>query len=110
MLNALNPFSKKMKFPSILNILMRSGMLSSIQAINVSKAMADIYMSPPIDNFQLLDFDSSHEIEEVGYKYALDIMDEQINNNDYMLNNKLYIIASIYFSKLILQRTAITGH
>jgi len=82
MLNALNPFSKKMKFPSILNILMRSGMLSSIQAINVSKAMADIYMSPPIDNFQLLDFGSSHEIEEVGYKYALDIMNEQLHDNE----------------------------
>jgi len=82
MLNALNPFSKKMKFPSILNTLMRSGMLSSIQAINVSKAMADIYMSPPIDNFQLLDFGSSHEIEEVGYKYAMDTMNQQLHENE----------------------------
>ena len=68
--------------PNIFNTLMRSGMLSSVEALNASKAMADIYMSPPIDNFQLLDFGSSHEIEEVGYRYALDIMNEQINNND----------------------------
>jgi predicted acylesterase/phospholipase RssA len=82
MLNALNLFSKKVEMPNIFNTLMRSGMLSSIEALNASKAMADIYMSPPIDNFQLLDFGSSHEIEEVGYQYALDIMNEQIANND----------------------------
>jgi predicted acylesterase/phospholipase RssA len=82
MLNALNPFSKKVKLPSILNTLMRSGMLSSVQAINVSKAMADIYMSPPIEKFQLLDFGAAHEIEEVGYKYALNIMNKQIRDYD----------------------------
>ncbi|MFT7461441.1 MAG: putative acylesterase/phospholipase RssA, partial [Planctomycetota bacterium] len=59
-----------------------SGMLSSIQAINVSKAMADIYMSPPIEKFQLLDFGSSHEIEEVGYQYALEIMNKQMDDNE----------------------------
>jgi len=79
---ALNPFSKKMEMPGILNTLMRSGMLSSIQAINVSKTMADIYMSPPIETFQLLDFGSSHEIEEVGYKYALDVMKQQLHENE----------------------------
>jgi len=82
MLNALNPFSKKVGLPNILNTLMRSGMLSSIQAINVSKAMADIYMSPPLDNFQLLDFRSSHEIEEVGYKYAMDTMNKHLHDNE----------------------------
>ena len=86
MLNALNPFTKKTEMPGIFNTLVRSGMLSSIKATNVTKAMANIYMSPPIDNFQLLDFGSSREIEEVGYQYALDIMNEQINNNDLLKN------------------------
>ncbi len=82
MLNTLNPSSKKLEMPSILNILMRSGMLSSTQAINVSKAMADIYMSPPIEKFQLLDFSAAHEIEEVGYQYALEVMNEQLHGNE----------------------------
>jgi len=90
MLNALNPFIKKVGFPSILNTLMRSAMLSSIEAINVSKAMADIYMSPPIDKFQLLDFGSSHEIEEVGYQYALEVMNEQLHDNE-LLKSALLI-------------------
>jgi predicted acylesterase/phospholipase RssA len=90
MLNTLNPFSKKVQLPNILNTLMRSGMLSSIKAINVSKTMADIYMSPPIDKFQLLDFGSSHEIEEVGYQYALEVMNEQLHDNE-LLKSALLI-------------------
>jgi len=82
MMNTLKPSSKKLEMPGILNTLMRSGMLSSIQAINVSKAMADIYMSPPIEKFQLLNFGAANEIEEVGYKYALDVMNKQIHDNE----------------------------
>jgi predicted acylesterase/phospholipase RssA len=82
----LNPFSKKMEMPGIFNTLMRSGMLSSIQASNVSKAMADIYMSPPIDKFQLLDFGPAYEIEWVGYKYALETMNEQLHDNELLKN------------------------
>ncbi|MEE9575574.1 MAG: patatin-like phospholipase family protein, partial [Gammaproteobacteria bacterium] len=82
MMNALKPSSKKLEMPSIVNILMRSGTLYSIKAITVSKALADIYMSPPIEKFQLLNFGAAHEIEEVGYKYALDIMNKQIHDNE----------------------------
>jgi len=82
MLNALKPSSTKIEMPSILNILMRAGTLYSIKAIKVSQAMADIYMSPPIDKFQLLDFGAAHEIEEVGYKYALEVMNEQLHGNE----------------------------
>jgi len=82
MLNALKPSSKKLQMPSIVNILMRSGTLYSIKQISVSKAMADIYMSPPIEKFQLLDFGSSHEIEEVGYKYAFEVLNSQLHDNE----------------------------
>jgi len=82
MLNALKPSAKKLEMPSIVNILMRSGTLYSIKAINVAKAMADIYMSPPIEKFQLLDFSAAHEIEEVGYKYALEVMNKQLHGNE----------------------------
>jgi len=90
MLNALNPLSKKIEMPNIVNILMRSGTLYSVKAINISKAMADIYMSPPIEKFQLLDFGSAHEIEEVGYKYALEVMNNHIHDNE-LLKSALFI-------------------
>jgi len=89
-LNALNPSSKKLEMPGILNILLRAGTLYSIKAINVSKAMADIYMSPPIDKFGLLDFGPAREIEEVGYQYAREVVSKQLHDNE-LLKSALLI-------------------
>jgi len=44
--------------------------------------MVDIYMSPPIEKFQLLDFSTAHEIEEVGYQYAFEVMNKQLHDNE----------------------------
>jgi predicted acylesterase/phospholipase RssA len=81
-LNVLKPASRKLEMPSIVKILLRAGSLYSVKAINVSKAMADIYMNPPIENFQMLDFELTHEIEKVGYKYALEEMNKQLRDNE----------------------------
>ena len=86
MLNVLKPASRKLEVPSIIKILLRAGTLYSVKAIHVSKAMADIYMNPPIDNFHMLDFEMAHEIEEVGYKYAVEIMDKQMHDNELLKN------------------------
>ncbi len=86
MLNVLKPASRKLEVPSIIKILLRAGTLYSVKAINVSKAMADIYMNPPIENFHMLDFEMTHEIEEVGYKYAMEIMDKQMHDNELLKN------------------------
>ncbi len=68
--------------PNILNILMRAGMLSSIRTVNTSKAQADIYLRPPVDDYQLLDLSPAHEIEKAGYRYTRGVMEEQLQNND----------------------------
>ena len=89
-LNAFNPSRKKLEMPGILKILMRSGTLSSVKAANVSKAMADIYMTPPIDKYELLDLKPAHEIEEVGYHYAQEVIDTQLHVNE-LLKSALLI-------------------
>jgi PAS domain S-box-containing protein len=81
-LNILRPSARKLDMPNILNILMRAGMLSSIRAVNTSKAQADIYLRPPVDEYQLLDLAPAHEIEKAGYKYTRKVMEEQLQNND----------------------------
>jgi PAS domain S-box-containing protein len=81
-LNALNPSSKKLEMPGILKILMRAGTLYSVKAVNVSKAMADIYMQPPIDKYELLDLGPAREIEEVGHQYALEVVSKQLHDNE----------------------------
>ncbi|MFB3084341.1 MAG: hypothetical protein ACE1Z4_12985 [Gammaproteobacteria bacterium] len=78
------------KMPGILKILMRSGTLYSVKAVNVSKAMADIYMQPPIDKYELLDLGPAHEIEKVGHQYAREVMSKQLHDNE-LLKSALLI-------------------
>ncbi|OGT34808.1 MAG: hypothetical protein A2W28_10985 [Gammaproteobacteria bacterium RBG_16_51_14] len=80
--NFLRPSYRKLEMPNMLNILMRSGMLSSIRAVNISKSQADIYLRPPLDNYQLLDLAPAHEIEEAGYQYTRSMMKEHLLNNE----------------------------
>ncbi|MEE9159615.1 MAG: patatin-like phospholipase family protein, partial [Gammaproteobacteria bacterium] len=89
-LSALNPLSKNLEMPGILKILMRAGTLSSTKAVNVSKVMADIYMNPPIDKYELLDLGPAHEIEEVGYQYAREVVSKQLHDNE-LLKSALLI-------------------
>lgn len=49
--------------------------------MNIFKAMVDIYMSPSIDKFHLLDFEMAREIEEAGYRYTMEAMNKQIHDN-----------------------------
>ncbi|HMK15206.1 MAG TPA: PAS domain-containing protein, partial [Burkholderiales bacterium] len=80
-MNTLKPSSKKLEMPGILKILMRAGTLYSVKAVNVSKAMADIYMQPPIDKYELLDLGPAREIEEVGHQYAREVISKQLHEN-----------------------------
>ena len=57
-------------FPSVLEILMRSLLLGSIQQVKKVKAGVDLMLSPPVDQFGLLEFEAIEELVEIGYQYA----------------------------------------
>lgn len=69
--NRLNPFSQKMNVPNIFGILMRTAMLRSVHQAEVSKTIADFYLSPPLENYGLMEFKSFEKIIEVGYNYTI---------------------------------------
>ncbi len=56
--------------PSILDVLTRSTMLGSIHKTDDVKSNVDLYLNPPIDQFNMLEFSSLHKIAEIGYQYA----------------------------------------
>jgi predicted acylesterase/phospholipase RssA/CRP-like cAMP-binding protein len=72
----LNPFKDKIVIPTILDIMMRTILLSSINQANRVKDDADHYFDPPIDQFGLLDFKSLNEISTAGYEYAKQEIEE----------------------------------
>jgi len=71
MWSRLNPFKEQINVPTILDIMMRTILLSSINQSNRVKEEADHYFDPPIDQFGLLDFKSLTDIANAGYKYAM---------------------------------------
>ena len=52
--------------------------------------MADIYMTPPIDKYELLDLGPAREIEEVGHQYVLEVLSKQLHDNE-LLKSALLI-------------------
>ncbi len=65
------PFTTKIAVPGMLDILMRTTMLSSAHRTTEVKRDVDLYLRPPIDDFGMLDFAKMDEMVDVGYRYTL---------------------------------------
>jgi predicted acylesterase/phospholipase RssA/CRP-like cAMP-binding protein len=64
------PFQKSAHVPNIVDLLMRTTMVSSVQRTIAVKTEANLYLQPPVNEFKLLDFKALDEIVEVGYRYT----------------------------------------
>jgi len=66
----INPLKKKIDMPTIMDIMMRTTMLASINQAARVKGEVDYYFKPPVEQFGLLNFKALEEIVQVGYQYA----------------------------------------
>ncbi|MBX2886961.1 MAG: patatin-like phospholipase family protein, partial [Granulosicoccus sp.] len=69
--NRINPFSKKTKAPRIIEILLRSTDIKSIQRLNETRENLDLLIEPEVSSIPLLDFKSFDKIAQIGYEEAL---------------------------------------
>ncbi len=58
------------RFPSLMEVLLRSSMLHSAYRERMAIQQADLCLTPPIDRFSLMDFARLEEIADVGYRDA----------------------------------------
>lgn len=70
--NRMNPFTERPRVPSIGQILVGSTMLSSKQYLNrlLEAGRVDLYLRPPVQDFELLGFDVYQRLYEIGYETA----------------------------------------
>lgn len=61
-------------YPGIFEILYRSSLVGSSQGAEVNRAIADLYLNPPVDEVGLLQFSSFDEIVKRGYDYAVEAL------------------------------------
>lgn len=75
--NNLNPFSsKKIKAPRILETLLRSNDIKSIEELERTRKLLNVLIEPRVNSFSLLDFRSFAQISEVGYETAMKAFSE----------------------------------
>jgi len=72
----INPLKKKIAFPRIHDIMMRTITVGSARELTRTSKAADFSFRPPVDRFGMLEFDSIDEIIEVGYRYAKERIEE----------------------------------
>ena len=70
--NRLNPLTRRIELPSIVDILQRAGALGSAfhRQQLIDRNFADLYLRPPVDDFHILDFSVADEAIETGYAYG----------------------------------------
>ncbi|HKG93025.1 MAG TPA: cyclic nucleotide-binding and patatin-like phospholipase domain-containing protein [Gemmatimonadaceae bacterium] len=65
-----------LRFPGIMETLVRSTLLGSIRREAEMVQSADLCLRPPIERFGLLEFTAMREIARSGYEYATRFLDE----------------------------------
>jgi hypothetical protein len=65
-----------LKIPTILEILFRGAMISSIAGERDVKERVDFYLRPPLSGVALLDFKLLDRVEESAYQYAIKALEQ----------------------------------
>jgi len=66
----INPFTKKIRIPRLVETLLRSTDIKSIIRLNETKAMLDVLVEPNVSEIPLMEFKSYKRISEIGYEAA----------------------------------------
>ncbi len=91
--NKLNPFSENICTPKILETLLRSNDIKSIEAMEKTRKLLNILIEPNVHSYSLLDFRSFENISDIGYKAAMEtfigsgLITQQNNSKKYRFNN-----------------------
>ena len=62
--------------PSIVRILLRSALVSSAARAQEDRGLADLLITPPMSNYDLLDWTSFDAGVEIGYRAAMEALDK----------------------------------
>jgi predicted acylesterase/phospholipase RssA len=65
------PLAKRMQYPSISSVLLRSMDFGGAAYRSQTMGAADLYLAPPLARFQLQEFERAVEMAEVSYQYSV---------------------------------------
>lgn len=76
LLNWLNPFARPIELPNIVNLMMRTTLLASVQKTESMKKLVDLYIQPPVNRFGLMQFSAFEDIAQAGYLHSRSVLEE----------------------------------
>jgi predicted acylesterase/phospholipase RssA/CRP-like cAMP-binding protein len=76
LLNRLNPFSRRIKVPSLLGLIMRTMEISALQAAREQEPLTDIMVKPDVKQFSINEYGAFNAIARAGYDAALKPLEE----------------------------------
>jgi NTE family protein len=74
----LGGFSRRR--PSIMQILLRAGMLNQASSAIARRELADVLLKPPLERVDLLDWHAFERAIDIGYRYAVRALAQQSGN------------------------------
>ena len=70
-LSKVNPFAEKIRMPSLPTIMQRSAEIGAVlQLKGIVEKLTDVYISMPVEHFDILGFGEAENIVQVGYNEA----------------------------------------
>jgi NTE family protein/lysophospholipid hydrolase len=67
----INPFQAEIKIPKPFDVFMRVIEFNRIRRNSIERRYADLYIRPPVEQFDMLEFTAYEEMIEIGYRSAL---------------------------------------
>ena len=68
----LNPATPTLEVPKLLDILMRTVSISSLEKRQQARDAADLYLSPPVSGIGMLEFSAMRTLIQRGYEHTLE--------------------------------------
>ncbi|MCX8071588.1 MAG: hypothetical protein N3C12_03930 [Candidatus Binatia bacterium] len=66
---------EKQWVPTLPYVLMKATSLSGAEHVQVARKAADLHLSPPVGEFEMLDWSRLYDIVDLGYRYTQRILD-----------------------------------
>lgn len=67
----LMPWRATIRVPTMSRVIMKATMLASRKEVGAARRAADLYLNPPVDAYDFLDWGRLREIVDAGYRHAL---------------------------------------
>jgi NTE family protein/lysophospholipid hydrolase len=74
--NKLNPLRRRDTAPLIFESLVRVLALNSVHQAKTERGFANVYICPPVEKYNILDFGAYHQIADIGYRSAMEALGE----------------------------------